>query len=135
MLDDLGLPAALEWQGREFSRHTGVPASVNVAGALDEISDAQSTCIYRVVQEALTNCARHANAKNVAVSVRTAKESILVVIRDDGIGFKPSTSKRGGIGLLGIKERVQALHGKFHISSAPRKGTTIQVQLPAGIVA
>jgi signal transduction histidine kinase len=135
MLDDLGLPAALEWQGREFSRHTGVPASVNVAGALDDLSDAQRTCIYRVVQEALTNCARHANAKNVAVSVRTARESIVVVIRDDGIGFKPSPSIRGGIGLLGIKERVQALHGKFHISSAPRRGTTIQVQLPAGIVA
>lgn len=135
MLDDLGLPAALEWQGREFSRHTGVPASVNVTGGLDDLSDAQRTCIYRVVQEALTNCARHANAKAVSVSVRTAKENIVVVVRDDGIGFKPSASSRGGIGLLGIKERVQALHGKFNITSAPWKGTTIQVQLPAGMVA
>jgi signal transduction histidine kinase len=135
MLDDLGLPAALEWQGREFSRHTGVPASVNVTGALDDLSDAHRTCIYRVVQEALTNCARHANAKNVAVSVRTARQTIVVVVRDDGIGFKPSASTRGGIGLLGIKERVQALHGKFRILSAPRKGTTIQVQLPAGMAA
>jgi signal transduction histidine kinase len=135
MLDDLGLSAALEWQGREFSRHTGVPASVSVAGALDDLSDAQRTCIYRVVQEALTNCARHANATNVTVSVRTAKENIVVVIRDDGIGFKQSPSMRVGIGLLGIKERVQALDGKFNISSAPRQGTTIQVQLPAVIVA
>jgi len=135
MLDDLGLSAALEWQGREFSRHTGVPASVSVAGALDDLSDAQRTCIYRVVQEALTNCARHANATNVTVSVRTAKENIVVVVRDDGIGFKQSPSMRVGIGLLGIKERVQALDGKFNISSAPRQGTTIQVQLPAVIVA
>src|SRR5215468_7639604 len=135
MLDDLGLSAALEWQGREFSRHTGVPASVSVAGALDDLSDAQRTCIYRVVQEALTNCARHANATNVTVSVRTAKENIVVVVRDDGIGFKQSLSMRVGIGLLGIKERVQALDGKFNISSAPRQGTTIQVQLPAVTVA
>ncbi len=135
MLDDLGLPAALEWQGREFSRHTGVPASVNVTGGLDDLNDAQRTCIYRVVQEALTNCARHANAKNVAVSVRTAKDDIVVIVMDDGIGFKPSGSNRGGIGLLGIKERVQALHGRLHISSAPRKGTTIQVQIPAGMTA
>ena len=135
MLDDLGLSAALEWQGREFSRHTGVPASVDVTGPLDDLSDAHRTCIYRVVQEALTNCARHANAKNVAVSVQTARENIVVVIRDDGIGFKKSPSTRGGIGLLGIRERVQALDGKFHISSAPRKGTTVQVQLPAVIVA
>lgn len=135
MLDDLGLSAALEWQGREFSRHTGVPASVDVTGPLDDLSDAHRTCIYRVVQEALTNCARHAKAKNVAVSVETARENIVVVIRDDGIGFKQSPSTRGGIGLLGIRERVQALDGKFHISSAPRKGTTVQVQLPAVIVA
>src|SRR5215510_6630943 len=71
MLDDLGLEAALEWQGREFSRHTGVPADVQVNSALDELSESQRTCIYRVVQEALTNCARHAKAKSVLVSVHT----------------------------------------------------------------
>jgi len=135
MLDDLGLPAALEWQGREFSRHTGVPATVDVIGELDDLSDAQRTCIYRVVQEALTNCARHASAKAVAVSVRAEEESIVVVVQDDGIGFKSSASTRGGIGLLGIKERVQALDGKMSISSAPRKGTTVQVQIPAGVAA
>src|SRR5262247_1731239 len=69
MLDDLGLEAALEWQGREFSRHTGVPATVQVDSSVDELSESQRTCIYRVVQEALTNCARHANARNVLVSV------------------------------------------------------------------
>src|SRR5215831_13909574 len=87
MLDDLGLEAALEWQGREFSRHTGVPADAQVNSALDELPESQRTCIYRVVQEALTNCARHAKARSVVVSVRTQDNNVVVVIKDDGIGF------------------------------------------------
>jgi signal transduction histidine kinase len=133
MLDDLGLQAALEWQGREFSRHTGVPASVHVDGGLDDLTDEQRTCIYRVVQEALTNCARHAAARNVLVFVRAENEGITVVVQDDGIGFKPSV--RGGLGLLSIQERVQALDGKLHISSEPQKGTLIQVEIPTGVSA
>src|SRR6266571_2293279 len=74
MLDDLGLEAALQWQGREFSRHTGVPATVQVGGAPDHLTDAQQTCIYRVVQEALTNCARHAKANHVLVSRGTQQD-------------------------------------------------------------
>src|SRR5439155_3482837 len=100
MLDDIGLEAALQWQGREFSRHTGVPATVRVDGSLDYLSDTQRTCIYRVVQEALTNCARHAKARNVRVSVSKERNGIVVLVRDDGTGFSPSL--RGGLGLLGI---------------------------------
>ena len=133
MLDDLGLEAALEWQGREFSRHTGVPAIVQVNSALDELSESQRTCIYRVVQEALTNCARHANARNVRVSVCNEKSGIVVVVRDDGVGFSPSL--RGGLGLLGIQERVEALDGKLHISSSVGKGTTVKVEIPAAVAA
>lgn len=135
MLDDLGLEAALQWQGREFSRHTGVPATVNVDGAPDCLTDAQQTCIYRVVQEALTNCARHAKAKSVLVSVAAEKDDIVVVVQDDGIGFMSSGPVRGGLGLLGIRERVEALDGKLHIASEPNKGTTIRVQIPVGIPA
>jgi signal transduction histidine kinase len=132
MLDDLGLEAALEWQGREFSRRTGVPANVEVNGALDYLSDAQRTCIYRVVQEALTNCARHANAGNVGVSVSSRQDGIVVLIRDDGDGFNLESHARRGLGLLGIQERVQALEGAVEISSKPKAGTTIRVQIPAG---
>jgi signal transduction histidine kinase len=135
MLDDLGLQAALEWQGREFSRHTGVPASVHVQGALDHLSDAQRTCIYRVVQEALTNCARHAKASSVVVSVRAEHDGIIVLVRDDGIGFNPRTSGRGGLGLLGIQERVQELDGQMQISSETGSGTTIRVEIPVGVLA
>ncbi|MBI2817544.1 MAG: hypothetical protein HYX72_11450 [Acidobacteria bacterium] len=132
MLDDLGLQAALQWQGREFSRHTGVPAIVQVNGSLDCLTDAQSTCIYRLVQEALTNCARHAKAKKVLVSVRPEAENVAVVVHDDGIGFDSRLS-RGGCGLLGIQERVEALDGKFFISSEPMNGTTIRAQIPIGV--
>ena len=134
MLDDLGLEAALEWQGREFSRHTGVPATVRVEGALDGLSDSQRTCIYRVVQEALTNCARHAKASNVLVSVTAKGKEVAVVVQDDGVGFSSRSSMRG-LGLLGIQERVSALEGKVKISSEPMRGTTIRVSLPSGVAA
>jgi signal transduction histidine kinase len=135
MLDDLGLEAALQWQGREFSRHTGVPATVQVDGSCDQLTDAQQTCIYRVVQEALTNCARHAKAKSVLVSLHTQPEDVVVLIQDDGIGFNGKPSVRGGLGLLGIRERVEALEGSLFISSRPNGGTTLQVQIPVGVPA
>lgn len=135
MLDDLGLQAALEWQGREFSRHTGVPASVHVDGLLDDLTDAHRTCIYRVVQEALTNCARHASASNVLVSIRSEHDGIVVVVQDDGAGFNPRVSARGGLGLIGIQERVQELDGKMRISSEPGNGTIIRVEIPVGVAA
>jgi signal transduction histidine kinase len=132
MLDDLGLEPALEWQGREFSRHTGVPATVQVKGSLDDLSDAQRTCIYRVVQEALTNCARHAQARNVLVSVQSQGNRVVVVVEDDGVGFNPGLRSRTGLGLLGIEERVQELDGKMSISSGQNKGTTLRVEVPVG---
>ena len=135
MLDDLGLEAALEWQGREFSRRTGVPANVEVNGELDDLSDAQRTCIYRVVQEALTNCARHANASNVFVSISAEKDGVVVMIRDDGDGFRPASGSSRGLGLIGIRERVQALDGSVDISSKPKAGTTVRVQIPVGVAA
>ncbi len=135
MLDDLGLEAALQWQGREFSRHTGVPATVQVGGAPDHLTDAQQTCIYRVVQEALTNCARHAKANHVLVSLGTQQDDIVVIVKDDGIGFNPLASARGGLGLLGIRERVEALDGRVRIASKPNNGTTIEVQIPVVVPA
>jgi signal transduction histidine kinase len=133
MLDDIGIEAALQWQGREFSRHTGVPATVHVDGSLDNLNDAQRTCIYRVVQEALTNCARHAKAKHVLVSLRAGVNGVEVVVQDDGIGFNAAAA-HGGLGLLGMRERVQELDGSVTISSHRNSGTTIRVELPAGVL-
>jgi signal transduction histidine kinase len=133
MLDDLGLEAALQWQGREFSRHTGVPAIVQVDGSCDQLTDAQQTCIYRVVQEALTNCARHAKAKSVLVSLHTKPEDVVVLIQDDGIGFNGKASLRGGLGLLGIRQRVDAMDGSLFNTTRPNGGKTLQVQIPVGV--
>ena len=129
MLDDLGLGPALQWQGREFSRHTGVATTVTVDGVPDDLPEAYRTCIYRVVQEALTNCAKHAKANNVTVSVTSGAHNIAVTVQDDGVGFLPG-SQRSGLGLLGIEERVQELEGKVTIESLRGKGTTVRVQIP-----
>jgi signal transduction histidine kinase len=130
MLDDFGLAPALQWQGREFSRYTGVPATVNVDGMLDDLPEAHRTCIYRVVQEALTNCAKHAKAHNVVVSVEGRKDGVLVMIQDDGLGFQPGWKARPGLGLLGIEERVQELEGTLNIVSQPNKGAMLRVRIP-----
>lgn len=129
MLDDLGLAPALEWQGREFSRHTGVPAVIKVDGTLDDLSEPCRTCIYRIVQEALTNCAKHAKAQNVLVSVNGRTDSVEALIQDDGVGFAHD-SRSSGLGLLGIAERVQELDGTLRIISKPGQGTTLRVQIP-----
>ncbi len=130
MLDDLGLGPALEWQGREFSRHTGVPATVHVVGVLDDLPEAHRTCIYRVVQEALTNCAKHSKARSVVVSVNGRQDSVQAIIQDDGVGFDAESRSALGLGLLGIEERVQELDGIMHIISQAGDGTTLRVFLP-----
>lgn len=130
MLDDLGLAPALEWQGREFSRHTGVPAVVTVDGTLDDLPESHRTCIYRVVQEALTNCAKHAKAQHVLVSAVGQTDHVDLLIQDDGVGFDPRVKTRTGLGVLGIEERVQELEGTFTILSQPGKGTTLRVRIP-----
>lgn len=131
MLDDLGLQPALEWQGREFARRTGVPATVHVEGELDRLDDAQRTCIYRLVQEALTNCARHASAKNVEVNVMEEANHVSIEVKDDGIGFSSETAAvRTGLGLLGMRERVEAAGGKLQIQSTIGSGTTVSASIP-----
>jgi signal transduction histidine kinase len=130
MLDDLGLGPALEWQGREFSRHTGVPANVTIEGMIDGLPEGHRTCIYRIVQEALTNCAKHARAKSVLVSVNGLEENVELTVRDDGIGFDPKAPAHSGLGLMGIAERVQELNGVLEMVSQPGKGTTLKVRLP-----
>lgn len=129
MLDDLGLAPALEWQAREFSRRSGVSAIVSIEGTLDELDDAHRTCIYRVVQEALTNCARHANATHVRIMLHGSSSALSVTIQDDGSGMV-EPSDRQGLGLLGMEERVKELGGRLEIDSQPKQGTQLKIELP-----
>jgi signal transduction histidine kinase len=129
MLDDLGLEAALQWQARQHSRLCGVPVTVSVEGDLLELSDAHRTCIYRIAQEALNNAAKHARAKAINVSVRCHAGSVAIAVHDDGQGFD-MLKTGGGLGLVGMKERVRQLDGEILIQSEPGQGTELMAEIP-----
>jgi len=130
MLDVLGLGPALEWQAREYSRRYNTPIQLEVDGDLRDVPDPHRTYLYRIVQEGLTNCARHAHAKNIHVRLEDASGKLAVVVEDDGVGFDQEGGVAYGLGLLGITERVRELCGKVSIRSTPGKGTRITVELP-----
>jgi signal transduction histidine kinase len=129
MLDDFGLQPALEWQARDFTRRCNVPVGLGVTGSLDNLSDQHRTCIYRVVQEALTNCVRHANASRIRVDVHALDDSLEVSVSDDGVGLDPRR-RGGGFGLRGIEERVRELGGSVSLHSASGQGATLAISLP-----
>ncbi len=128
MLDDLGLIPALKWQARETSKRTKMDVSVAAEIDSDDLPDEYKTCIYRVVQEALHNCARHSDASSVRIRFAQRADRVTLMIQDDGRGFDSANVK--GLGLLGINERVARLGGKCEIQSKPGMGTTIAVELP-----
>ena len=128
MLDDFGLVPALEWQAREVSKRTGIRVHVAAADSAGELPDELKTCIYRVVQEALHNCARHAQARSVRVVVRQEDSRIVLSVEDDGRGFDARRVR--GLGLVGMEERVRHLGGAFHVRSTPGAGTKVDVELP-----
>jgi signal transduction histidine kinase len=128
MLDDFGLVPALEWQAREVSKRTGLRVHVTAEEASGELPDQLRTCIYRVVQEALHNCARHAQARSVRVIVRQEGSRIFLSVEDDGHGFDAGRVR--GLGLVGMEERVTHLGGAFEVRSRPGAGTKVAVELP-----
>ncbi|MGD0300477.1 MAG: sensor histidine kinase [Bryobacteraceae bacterium] len=130
MLDLLGLGPALEWQTREYSRRYKTPIQLDVAGDLRDLPDPHRTYLYRIVQEGLTNCARHAQAKNIRVSLKDSNGQLAVTVEDDGVGFDQHGGVSYGLGLLGITERVRELCGNIAIQSEPGKGTRLEVMLP-----
>jgi signal transduction histidine kinase len=127
MLDDFGLVPALNWQARETAKRTGMHVQVD-SEVEDELPEEHKTCIYRIVQEALNNCSRHARATTVQVSVRGQDGQIVLNVQDDGSGFDPQRVR--GLGLLGMEERVRHLGGKFEIDSRPGRGTLLHIALP-----
>jgi signal transduction histidine kinase len=138
MLDDLGLEPALRWQVNEFSRHSGIPVSIEIDGNLENLPDSERTCIYRVIQESLTNCARHAEARNVRITMHGSKERISLTVQDDGKGFDIKSVGGPGLGLIGMEERIKKLGGTLAISSQSlgnHKGTILTVELPAALEA
>ncbi|HEX9276315.1 MAG TPA: PAS domain-containing sensor histidine kinase [Casimicrobiaceae bacterium] len=132
ILDDLGLIPALESVIEGFVDRTGVVCDFSVDGEL-ELDDARKSAVFRIVQEALTNVARHAKATQVEVRIAHRDSIISIDVRDNGVGFNlPDERSRYSRGLLGMRERAYLLGGTFSINSAPGKGTSLEVRIPVG---
>jgi signal transduction histidine kinase len=133
-LDDLGLVAALESQLADFGRRYGIAVDFVHDGFEHRRGDEIERAVYRIVQEALTNVARHADARAVHVQLSADTSICRVVVEDDGIGFDVADAerpgRRRGLGLLGIRERVSQLQGTVEIKSGRSGGTRMDVRLP-----
>ena len=128
MLDDLGLAAALGWLAREIARPTGLRIQVQADDLPPDLPDEHKTCVFRIVQEALHNVQKHANANAVEITVRATDAWLMVTVQDDGRGFQHGRAH--GLGLTGMHERAESLGGSVKITSGPGKGTLIEVALP-----
>ncbi len=132
MLDDFGLIPALNWHAREMRKRTGLDVRIDADEDSDEsfdrLPDEHKTCIYRVVQEAVSNAARHARARTVRVTIRGERGLVRCTVQDDGVGFDKRSVR--GLGLLGMEERVRRLDGRFRIDTQPGRGATVSAELP-----
>jgi PAS domain S-box-containing protein len=130
-LDLLGLPAAIEWHLQEFQKRSGLRCTFSQASEIVLLPDAVATAVFRVVQEALTNIARHAQATEVEIGMAAAHGNLRVEVRDNGRGITPTQlADHTAYGLLGMRERVEALGGKITMSGVNGGGTTVVVTLP-----
>jgi signal transduction histidine kinase len=128
-LDDFGLVPALERLVASFGEQTGI--AVDFHSTLSErLGPDYETALYRIVQESLTNVVKHARAGNVSIVLTRKENAVSVVIEDDGVGFEPATAREGGLGLVGMRERIALLGGRFEIESRPGSGTTFVAEVP-----
>ena len=131
MLDDLGLNAAIEWLARDTARRMGIEVTVHLNENDAPVDDRVATAVFRMVQEALTNVARHARATDVTVALRQHDGELELVVEDNGTGYPEGAMQRdGSFGLLGMRERAAILGGQFEFGNAPGGGARLTVRLP-----
>jgi signal transduction histidine kinase len=131
ILDDLGLAEAIEWQTEEFHRRTGIPCEVAVGDDDLDLSPEQSTALFRIFQEALTNVARHSGATQVKVSLDVDSERVTLLVSDNGRGIRSEEIESPfSYGLLGIRERAHSLSGEAEINGDAGSGTLLKVSVP-----
>ncbi len=131
MLDDLGLTAAAEWLVHNFTSRTGIPCELVIGEGDLDLPDPHATAVFRVLQECLTNIAKHAKAAQVEAKLERTPEKVLLTVSDNGRGFTPGLSRQpGSYGLVGLKERALLLGGWVRIDSSPGNGTRIEMALP-----
>ena len=128
ILDDLGLVEAIEWQARQFEARTCLVCRCEGSYAGLRFSTSQSTAVFRILQESLTNILRHARATRVDIRMAREAAEFVLEIRDNGKGI--SGTEKSGLGILGMKERARLLSGRIEIQGTEGKGTTIIVRIP-----
>jgi PAS domain S-box-containing protein len=133
MLDDLGLVPGVEWLVQNFTQRTGIPCELAIGASDLELQDPHATAVFRILQESLTNVARHAEASLVEVVIERSDACVTLSVRDNGRGFVAgSPRKPNSYGLLGVRERAHLLGGEARIDSTPGQGTTVEVRIPIG---
>jgi signal transduction histidine kinase len=130
LLDDMDLAAAIEWLLREHEQSTGVDCAWTIDVDTARVAAPQATVLFRVLQEALTNIARHARAASVTVLLEGTDAEVSLDVRDDGAGFTPGAPGLRAFGLRGMRERARALGGTLRVDSAPGEGTRVRLTLP-----
>jgi signal transduction histidine kinase len=128
-LDDYGLGAALERLKTVVAERSGLDIHLTVHSAL-KLAPEQETALYRIVQEALTNVVKHAEASSVSIVLADAGSSVRILIEDDGNGFDETQVREGALGLVGMRERVALLGGRLEVQSSPGRGTTLVAEIP-----
>lgn len=132
VLDRLGLLPALQFLAESVARRTGIPIAVKGEDP-GRLSPVVEITLYRVVQEALNNVTKHARASRACIELESGAERISCAVRDDGVGFRPEQVQHAeGIGLMGIRERLNALGGSLRVSSRAQRGTTLRAEIPRG---
>jgi signal transduction histidine kinase len=130
LLDNVGLEAALEWQVSEVCRRAGLTGRVSAGGVDERLPHDVTIAIFRIVQEALTNIVRHAEAKSVEVEVVCTTDEVMLVVSDDGKGISGDVQRAVSHGVAGMRQRARALRGEFSIRGRPDRGTVIEVRIP-----
>jgi PAS domain S-box-containing protein len=133
VLDQLGLAAALEWQGHEFEARTGIEVTMALCPDECTIPDHLASSVFRIFQESLTNVARHAGATRVAIRLSQTARLLTLEVSDDGVGIPPDRLEgTASLGLVGMRERALACGGEFTITGRPALGTTVLLRIPLG---
>jgi signal transduction histidine kinase len=132
VLDDLGLPAAIEWQASDFTTRTGIRCEVSVPSFDLSLTPEQTTALFRIFQESLTNISRHAEATCVQVDLYPDDQYLVLEIADNGKGFSEKEAS-GSLGILGMKERARSGGGELQVIASPGNGATISVRIPVQV--
>ena len=130
-LDDFGLVPAVERLTETFREQSGLQVDLESQIGEERLANEVETTVYRVIQEALTNIVKHADADRVSILLQRKNGAVIAVVEDDGSGFDTSSTREDALGLAGMRERVSLAGGRLQVESAPGSGTTLVAEVPS----